>query len=105
MLDAEVTIESHLQGATLETIAEDVREGLSRPVKELPPKYFYDARGSELFEQITELPEYYPTRAEQSVLDEVAAVTRALVVVGEAVIGRAHRERPGGDVDLSLIHI
>ena len=35
------------------------------PPEELPPKYFYDARGSELFEQITELPEYYPTRAEQ----------------------------------------
>ena len=47
--------------------------GLASTPKTLPPKYFYDARGSELFEQITELPEYYPTRAEQSVLDEVAA--------------------------------
>ena len=50
-------------------MAEDVREGLSCPFKELPPKYFYDERGSELFEAITELPEYYPTRAERSILD------------------------------------
>ena len=43
--------------------------GLSAPFKELPPKYFYDERGSQLFEQITELPEYYPTRAERAILD------------------------------------
>ncbi len=78
MLDAEVTIESHLQGATLETIAEDVREGLSRPVKELPPKYFYDARGSELFDRITEQPEYYPTRCERAILNRRAAEVVAL---------------------------
>ena len=40
----------------------EVRDGLSRPQKELPPKYFYDERGSELFEEITRLPEYYLTR-------------------------------------------
>ena len=50
-------------------LAEDVREGLSCPFKEIPPKYFYDERGSELFEAITELPEYYPTRAERAILD------------------------------------
>jgi L-histidine N-alpha-methyltransferase len=54
-------------------MAEDVREGLSSPFKELPPKYFYDERGSELFERITELPEYYPTRAERSILETDAA--------------------------------
>jgi dimethylhistidine N-methyltransferase len=43
---------------------EDVVAGLSLPAKALPPKYFYDARGSELFEAICALPEYYPTRAE-----------------------------------------
>ena len=58
------------------------RPALARNPKTLPPKYFYDARGSELFEQITELPEYYPTRAEQAILDEVAA---------EIVGGRAAR--------------
>jgi L-histidine N-alpha-methyltransferase len=46
----------------------DVREGLTATPKSLPPKWFYDARGSELFEDITRLPEYYPTRAEREVL-------------------------------------
>ena len=41
--------------------ADDVRDGLTRSLKELPPKYFYDERGSELFDRITSLPEYYPT--------------------------------------------
>ena len=50
----------------------DVACGLSRPQKELPPKYFYDRRGSELFDEITRLPEYYPTRAERAILDAVA---------------------------------
>ena len=54
-------------------MAEDVREGLSSPFKEIPPKYFYDERGSELFERITELPEYYPTRAERTILESGAA--------------------------------
>src|SRR4051794_10345818 len=51
-------------------MAADVRAGLSRPFKELSPRYFYDELGSQLFEQITELPEYYPTRAERSILVE-----------------------------------
>ena len=52
---------------------EDVRAGLSpSPIKELPPKYFYDERGSELFDPITALPEYYPTRCERSILNRYA---------------------------------
>lgn len=47
---------------------QDVVEGLTRPQKELSPKYFYDAHGSQLFERITELAEYYPTRTERSLL-------------------------------------
>jgi L-histidine N-alpha-methyltransferase len=47
----------------------DVAQGLSRPQKELPPKYFYDRRGSELFDEITRLPEYYLTRTERALLD------------------------------------
>ena len=47
----------------------DVALGLSRPQKELPPKYFYDRRGSELFDEITRLPEYYLTRAERGLLN------------------------------------
>lgn len=47
----------------------EVSEGLARPQKELLPKYFYDTRGSELFEEITQLPEYYLTRAERALLE------------------------------------
>ena len=49
----------------------DVREGLTHSPKRLSPKYFYDERGSELFEQITALPEYYLTRAERALLGNV----------------------------------
>jgi L-histidine Nalpha-methyltransferase len=65
----QIEIEVHLpEGGAWAGMAEDVREGLSNPFKEIPPKYFYDDRGSKLFEAITELPEYYPTRAERSIL-------------------------------------
>jgi L-histidine N-alpha-methyltransferase len=54
-------------------LREDVARGLSAQPKWLPPKWFYDERGSELFDEITRLPEYYPSRAERSVLREHAA--------------------------------
>jgi L-histidine N-alpha-methyltransferase len=64
-----VTIDVHLPpGGPLSGMAADVRAGLTKPFKELSPRYFYDERGSELFEQITELPEYYPTRCEREIL-------------------------------------
>jgi L-histidine N-alpha-methyltransferase len=50
------------------TLADDVLDGLTRPFKELPPKHLYDARGADLFDQICDLPEYYPTRTERSIL-------------------------------------
>jgi len=53
-------------------LAADVREGLTRDLKELPPKYLYDARGSALFDRITTLPEYYPSRAEREILNRRA---------------------------------
>ncbi len=53
-------------------IAEDVLRGLSMRPRELPPKLFYDAAGSRLFDQITETPEYYPTRTERALLTEFA---------------------------------
>ena len=56
----------------LDTLVEDVRDGLTRSFKELPPKYFYDERGSELFDRITTLPEYYPTRCERQILNRHA---------------------------------
>ncbi len=55
-----------------ERLVRDVREGLSRTPKVLPPKYFYDARGSRLFDEITGLDEYYPTRAETAILEACA---------------------------------
>lgn len=54
--------------ATAAALRADVSAGLTRTPKELPPKWFYDARGSELFDEITLLPEYYPTRAEREIL-------------------------------------
>jgi len=58
--------------ALRERMAEDVREGLGSNPKTLKPKYFYDARGSRLFEEITRLPEYYQTRTERKLLRRVA---------------------------------
>src|SRR6185312_4596977 len=55
----------------------DVRAGLSASPKTLPPKYFYDARGSELFDEITRLPEYYPTRTERAILERAAPAVAA----------------------------
>src|SRR5215218_1399692 len=66
----EITIDVHLPpGGPLSGMAADVRAGLTRPFKELSPRYFYDERGSELFERITELEEYYPTRCEREILE------------------------------------
>jgi L-histidine N-alpha-methyltransferase len=87
---AAVRIDVHLRDGALATIADDVREGLSRTPKELPPKYLYDERGSQLFEQITRLPEYYPTRAEQQILDRVAPE-----IVSEAGPGELVELGPG----------
>ncbi|CDO07679.1 L-histidine N(alpha)-methyltransferase [Mycolicibacterium cosmeticum] len=55
------------------TLRRDVADGLRQTPKTLPPKWFYDTVGSELFDRITRLPEYYPTRTEASILREHAA--------------------------------
>jgi len=60
-------------GGPLSGMAADVRAGLTKPFKELSPRYFYDDRGSQLFEQITRLPEYYPTRCEREILQSDSA--------------------------------
>ena len=73
----DIRIDSYLERRSDErTLADDVLDGLTRPFKELPPKHLYDARGSELFDRICELPEYYPTRTERAIL-EAAAPTRS----------------------------
>lgn len=75
-------------------MAEDVRRGLGSTPRTLPPKYFYDARGSRLFEEITRLPEYYLTEAERSILDaEAGSLVResgaeALVEYGSGSAGK-----------------
>src|SRR5213080_681890 len=70
----QITIDLHLPpGGPLSGMAADVRAGLTKPFKELSPRYFYDQRGSALFEKITTLPEYYPTRAEREILEGHAA--------------------------------
>jgi L-histidine Nalpha-methyltransferase len=76
-----VEIEVHLGAGDAAQMARDVRLGLTADPKELPPKYFYDERGSQLFEQITELPEYYPTRAERAILAERS--TEIVAAAGE----------------------
>ena len=84
-----ITIDSRIDGDAPSTIAKDVRAGLGHgPPYTLQPKYFYDERGSELFDQITELAEYYPTRAERAILNRHApaiverTATRELVELG-----------------------
>ena len=85
VVQAAIRIDSHLGGADERSLAEDVLDGLTRPFKELPPKHFYDARGAELFDQICEQPEYYPTRAERWILEEAATDLAALTNAAELV--------------------
>src|SRR5271154_1653280 len=85
VIEAAIRIDSHLGGAHERSLAEDVLDGLTRPFKELPPKHFYDARGAELFDQICELPEYYPTRAERTILEETAVELVTLTNAAELV--------------------
>ena len=81
---------------TFQKDGQDVVQGLSGTPKALPPKYFYDDRGSELFEQICELPEYYPTRTEAWILnkyaDEIADITGSceLVELGSGSSTKTH---------------
>ena len=66
-------IDVHLDDETfLRTLAEDVRRGLTSCPKYLLPKYFYDSRGSALFERITQLQEYYLTRVELGIIQSIA---------------------------------
>ncbi len=81
-----LVVERHLTPDVLAAaLRHDVRAGLTSTPKTLPPKWFYDERGSRLFDEITRLPEYYPTRRERELLDlvagEVAAATGADTLV------------------------
>jgi L-histidine Nalpha-methyltransferase len=65
---------------------DDVLAGLAAPIKAIPARWFYDRRGSELFEEITRLPEYYPTRTETALLERHAPEVGAMVGQGRAVV-------------------
>ncbi|HYI99146.1 MAG TPA: L-histidine N(alpha)-methyltransferase [Thermoleophilaceae bacterium] len=77
-MTAGITIERCEPDDVTPSLADDVRAGLTRDLKELSPKYFYDERGSQLFDVITTLPEYYPTRCEREILNR-----RAPAIVAE----------------------
>jgi len=85
VVETAIRIDSHLDGTHERSLADDVLDGLTRPFKELPPKHFYDARGAELFDRICELPEYYPTRVERSILERDATELAALTGAAELV--------------------
>jgi L-histidine Nalpha-methyltransferase len=81
-----LTIDVHIEPEhATDALRSDARRGLAASPKELPPKWFYDHRGSQLFDDITRLPEYYPTRTERSILseraDEIARLTKADTLV------------------------
>jgi dimethylhistidine N-methyltransferase len=73
-------------GPAASAFAEDVLAGLAAPRKHLSAKYFYDSAGSALFEQITRLPEYYPTRTEFAILERDGAEIAALLAPGGALV-------------------
>ncbi|HEY8523726.1 MAG TPA: L-histidine N(alpha)-methyltransferase [Acidimicrobiales bacterium] len=73
LVGGEVTVDVRLTPADLEAaLQRDVRAGLAHPPRTMPPVWFYDDRGCELYEQITKLPEYYPFRTEQALLRRAA---------------------------------
>jgi L-histidine Nalpha-methyltransferase len=91
-----IRIDCHLGPGAPRSLADDALDGLTRPFKEMPPKHLYDARGSELFDAICELPEYYPTRTERAILearaDAIVAATGAAELV-ELGSGSASKTR------------
>jgi len=86
MGDSMVEVHAHIaEGARRDALMRDVRIGLTAAAKSIPPTWFYDEVGSELFEDITRVPEYYPTRAERSILleraDEIVQISKADTLV------------------------
>ena len=92
-----IEIEVHLRADGGAAMARDIRLGLTARPKELAPKYFYDERGSQLFERITELEEYYPTRAEREILAgrsaEIVAAAGSPATLVELGSGSAAKTR------------
>src|ERR1043166_5587504 len=78
------------EAAASDSFADHVIAGLGDDPKWLSAKYFYDAAGSELFEEITRLPEYYPTRTELSILQRCAAELSAFIPLSAALVEFGH---------------
>ena len=78
--------EARHSGEPISAFARDVIDDLSQAPKRLSPKYFYDATGSELFEEITRLPEYYPTRTELTILRDRGRAISALIPDSAALV-------------------
>ena len=78
--------QAHLPDEQTSAFARDAIDDLSQHPKRLSPKYFYDATGSELFEAITRLPEYYPTRTELSILRDRGGEIAAILPKGAALV-------------------
>src|SRR5665811_48124 len=74
------------QRADTSAFEDDVLAGLRTTPKRVPAKYFYDGAGSQLFERITELPEYYPTRCEMRILRDHAGDIAKLIPQGAALV-------------------
>jgi dimethylhistidine N-methyltransferase len=85
-MSIQTAVRSSRPAETADTFAADVLAGLSAKPKRLPPKYFYDLAGSALFERITRLPEYYPTRSELGLLNAHAPAMASLFPTGCALI-------------------
>ena len=84
-LQIEYLVNADTLAETEKVLSQDVVSGLTKTPKSLPARYFYDDRGSQLFEQICELPEYYPTRTEAEILrkcsEEIARLTGPCEIV------------------------
>lgn len=81
-----LALDGAAEGAEVSDLELDLVAGLSKPHKSMPPKHFYDAEGSRLFELITELPEYYPTRTEVALLNRAAGDIAHHIAEGAALV-------------------
>ncbi len=82
---ADLRIDVHVGSKAPRALPDDVLDGLTKPFKELPPKHLYDARGAELFDRICDLPEYYPTRTERTILQDYAQAIVRRTAMAELV--------------------
>src|SRR6201997_5801729 len=85
-MHATALADAHLPDEQTSAFARDAIDDLSQHPKRLSPKYFYDAAGSELFEAITKLPEYYPTRTELGILRDRSHEIAALIPKAAALV-------------------